>query len=495
MCRDQAHGGRRCPLSPAAVQANRGAQKRLYLRRQARRRIADLAAHGIPAATDLDVPVTYHYGHRLDLSRFGDIEDDASTVSCKPRGALWTAPGHPEADGSVTSEWTTYLHYEGGTVLRAESETLFDSPRTGQILDEGEDLGPIEVLGYYNRYNGDDDQIVFLRADGEEETWDLAHGAWGEQFTPGCLGPEHAAVSEDFADQWKADNGTGFVARSRRTADDALAGRGGLSDPRDLEPVRLLRAIDQAEPHDSPLYRGLFVGAAEREEFLLRVRSDGYQVGLGSFTPDHAVARDFAAGVDTQAQWRDQHDAVVIETVGPVKAVDLWPGTDEPEVVSGGKFAYVADRTEPDGTCVVTVRQVFTPTPEVPTPAAAAQTTKGLFAVTASPGAVVIRADTVGDLNAIARRYPSSNGGLSFEAMRADGIDGLSLTAGGVAATREEGAAPAVRRLSGWDVPSTVWLRPDHVVVGEFSTVAAPTGTTWAHEWFDEGAAESVGVV
>lgn len=482
MCRDKNHGGRRCSLEPQAVQANRDAQGRYYLRQKARTQIADLAADGVPAVTDLDVPVTYHLGHRLDLAQFGEIEDDHSPFTSKPRGALWSAPGALGDDGSVRTPWTNYLHYEAGGVLPKGEKPLPGRPRPGQVLDDGD--GPVEVLSYAPRYNGEDDQIVFARPDGEEEAWDLAAGAWAEQFDVGQVGPEHARVSDDFAEQWKEDNGSGFVAQARRDAEQSLTENGSLEGPQALDAVRMLRMLDQAEPSETSLHRGLFVSADERETFLAGVRENGYEVGLGSFTPSQNVARDFAVGVDTDSKWRDHRNAVVIETVGPVKAVDLWPGSDEPEVVSGGQFAYVGERTEPDGTCVVQVRQTFTPTPEVPTPGSVSMPTRGMFPVSAAPGAVVVRADSLADLQALARRYPSSSGGVSFEAMRADGIDAVTLTEGGVNAARsgQGHADPVTKRFSGWDMPSTAWLRPDRIEVGAPAPMGEHPGTSWSDD-------------
>lgn len=460
MCRDKNHGGRRCPLSGHAVQANRDAQKRLYLRRKARSRADALAGDGILALDDLAVPTTYHYGDRIDLSRFGGITDDPSSTNSKPGGALWSSPGAVLGDGVVTP-WVDEARWAGlppdvGRQVR---------PEPGQVLRVDGERDPVEVLGYSPLYDGEYHQVTYLTVDGDQCDLDFLDGDIGFTHVPPGQAPTE--VGEGYAEQWKADNGSGFVAHANRVAQGIVAGNSGRLTDTDLATARLMRAVAAADPEDTVLHRGLFVARREQDEFLDAVRGDGYRLGVGSFTPDAATARDFALGVDTRPEFRNPGDAVLIETVGPTRAVDLWPGSDEPEQVSGGTFGYVSHHRDPDGTLHVQVRQTFTPTPETPTLSSVPLPHRAMFPITPAPGALVVRADTADHFRALAARYPDGAGGVSFAAMAADGIDGLWVDGDGLRTAKASGADPVAKRFYSWDVESVAWLRPERLRVGE----------------------------
>lgn len=113
MCRSMECGGRRCSKNEQTKANERAAAKRYYARKKARAKIADVAIDGLLAVGDQDMPHTYHWGPKPDLSTFHEVKDPESHIILKPEGALWSAPGNVDADGTVKSEWTDWMVNEG----------------------------------------------------------------------------------------------------------------------------------------------------------------------------------------------------------------------------------------------------------------------------------------------------------------------------------------------------------------------------------------------
>lgn len=185
---------------------------------------------------------------------------------------------------------------------------------------------------------------------------------------------------------------------------------------------------------------------------------------------------DFAQWEDGPGVGSDVHSPSAYEQVlvgsvgkgGSSRPLDLWGN---------------ADHAASTGTLM--------PRPNHPTlapvPKTEARPARGLYPVTAKPGAVVVRIDALDDLRALIRRYPARRGatGASFEAMRADGIAALVLTQRGAdaAASVESLADPHTKAFCGWDVASLAWLGPEWVEVGPPTSVA----TYSAAEDLDDG--------
>lgn len=113
MCRSCADGGRRCARTATTRKAERSASARYYKRGKARRKIADLAAAGIPAITDSDMPTSYHRHHPERPFEFDPerrtLANPAAATSDKPEGAvLWTSPGRVDSDGHVKTAWSDW---------------------------------------------------------------------------------------------------------------------------------------------------------------------------------------------------------------------------------------------------------------------------------------------------------------------------------------------------------------------------------------------------
>lgn len=76
------------------------------------------------------------------------------------------------------------------------------------------------------------------------------------------------------------------------------------------------------------------------------------------------------------------------------------------------------------------------------------------------------------DLVAAARQWPDGHGHISFEAMAADGIDGVWVTpevlpGAWSSSDWDEPNASVRAQFYGWDVESVAWLRADHLTVGK----------------------------
>lgn len=84
----------------------------------------------------------------------------------------------------------------------------------------------------------------------------------------------------------------------------------------------------------------------------------------------------------------------------------------------------------------------------------------------------VARLGSEADLVEAARRWPDGQGRISFEAMAADGIDGVWATSevlpGAWVSSEWQDPNAAVRaQFYGWEVESVAWLRADHLTVGK----------------------------
>lgn len=97
-----------------------------------------------------------------------------------------------------------------------------------------------------------------------------------------------------------------------------------------------------------------------------------------------------------------------------------------------------------------------------------------------TPGGVVIRIDDAGDAERLATRYPvqaDARGRFDWAGMRADGVDGVWLTTGGVDAVNQDVGRgigqeqPAISSFYGWDVSSVAWLSTAHLVAGDLVPV------------------------
>lgn len=133
MCRSCSEGGRRCPRTEATRSQERAASARYYQRGKSRQKIAQLADAGIPAVCDVDMPATFHQ-HDPDTPVDFDgtaVANPRLSVSDKPEGAFWTAPGRTDADGNTKTAWTDWAAAEDFGNGGALSEV---SPRAGAVV-------------------------------------------------------------------------------------------------------------------------------------------------------------------------------------------------------------------------------------------------------------------------------------------------------------------------------------------------------------------------
>lgn len=102
-----------------------------------------------------------------------------------------------------------------------------------------------------------------------------------------------------------------------------------------------------------------------------------------------------------------------------------------------------------------------------------------LWPVTPDPAsAQILRLNSVADLVAAADRWPTPAGHLSFEAMAADGIDGVYATPGAITPSWLQGASDTAgdwgkphaqlrAQFYGWEIESVAWLRSENISVGK----------------------------
>ncbi|MFC8943334.1 hypothetical protein ACFT1B_35185, partial [Streptomyces griseoincarnatus] len=95
------------------------------------------------------------------------------------------------------------------------------------------------------------------------------------------------------------------------------------------------------------------------------------------------------------------------------------------------------------------------------------------------PGGVVIRIDGAEDAERLAVEYPvpaDVRGRFDWAGMRADGVDGVWLTTGGVQAVNQDLGGVGQQQLAissfyGWDVSSVAWLSTAHLKAGDLMPV------------------------
>lgn len=171
---------------------------------------------------------------------------------------------------------------------------------------------------------------------------------------------------------------------------------------------------------------------------------------------------------------------------GRYKPAGLWTAPGRVEETTGQARTAWTDRSAGEGSApgATYATSVNDETHEIEYTPTWAPPPIPVYAIRATPGAVIVRVDTVEDYAAVDRRYPGfsdasvetdrSRRAAAWDVMRADGVSAVFISRDGTRArdaaedrspVRQAGFAHSV---DGWDVSSVVWLSNHHMeVAGE----------------------------
>lgn len=188
-----------------------------------------------------------------------------------------------------------------------------------------------------------------------------------------CRGQEHGGrrcpTTERTREQWRAASRRYYQRGKSRAhlallpagyaaavlADDATAAAHAANNvlsggSRDMSAGHLLRAVNEAPPVMTSLYRVVPTDGGDPQEAASGLSRRGYRQSL------------MVASTELPELDDDPDDHIIIRIQGPVRALPLEDG--DTRMLTGGMFEDVDLTQDENGRYVLTVRQVHTPTPE-----------------------------------------------------------------------------------------------------------------------------------